>query len=166
MTEDLNPQIKEIKIGVRSLRKLKIYPMSMADQKKFGEVFKQMVEEYLAQTPEGPMKNEDLLPFAGFVIKLIGENITEVLKIITDMRDQEIESFYSEITNNQLTELINTVYEENFGKPGKNLMGLFETAKEVFESLSLSARPLQQFSNDTANGISATSIPEDSETGG
>ncbi|MGW8180914.1 MAG: hypothetical protein ACWGQW_19460 [bacterium] len=162
MTDNLNPQVREIEIGVRSLRKLTIYPMSMADQKRFGKVFQQVVEEYLSQTPEGPMQSEDLIPFAQFLIKLIGDNIKEVLKIITDMRDKEIETFFEEVTNAQMSDIIMAVFEENFDKPSKNLMSLFETVKLLFPLERLS----QPFSNDTASGISATSTPEATGTEG
>ena len=160
MTDNtLNPQIREIDYGVRSLRKLKIYPMSMSDQKKFGELFKKVVEEYLAQTPEGPMNQADLLPFASFIVKLVGENIKEILKIITELRDNELATFFDDVTNTQMSQIIMAVVEENFESPSKNLIGLWETVAQLFplERLSL------PFSSDMDNGTSATSTQEDSE---
>jgi len=162
MTDNLNPQIREIEIGVRSLRKITIYPMSMADQKRFGKVFQKIVEEYLSQTPEGPMKQDDLIPFAQFLLRLIGDNIKEVLKIVTDMRDKELDMFFDEVTNSQMSEIIVAVFEENFDKPSKNLMSLFEIVKQLFPLERLS----QLSSNDTANMTSPTSTSEATGTEG
>ena len=163
MTEEtLNPQIREIDVGVRSLRKLKIYPMSMADQKKFGELFKKVVEEYLAQTPDGPMDQSDLLPFASFIVKLVGDNIKEILKLITDLREQELETFFNDVTNAQMSTIIMAVVEENFESPSKNLIGLWETVGQLFPLERLS----QPFLSDTGSGESATSTAEVSEMEG
>lgn len=162
MTEELNPQIREVDYGVRSLRKLTIYPMSMADQKKFGSMFQEIIEEYLNQTPDGPMNASDLLPFATMVLKLIGENIKELLKLITDLRDRELDTFFDEVTNVQMSNIINAVYEENFDTPSKNLTGLVETIKQLFPS----ERQLQPFLSDTDNGTLPTSSPEVTEKEG
>lgn len=162
MTDNLNPQVRYIDIGVRELRKLTIYPMSMADQKRFGKMFQKIVEEYLSQTPDGPMQTEDLMPFAQFLIKLIGENIKEVLKIITELREQELDRFFDDVTNNQMSQIIMAVYEENFDKPSKNLLGLFETVRQLFPLERLSQPSL----NDTDSTTSATSTPEATGTEG
>jgi len=159
----LNPQIQPIDVGVKNLRNINIYPMSMAGQAQFGKVIQAAIESYLARTPEGvELTQEDVLPFAQDLIGLVKDNIQEILKIVTDLSGKEREEFFNDITNLQMTQIAITIVEVNFEGPAKNVLGLVERVKDLF----LSQRPSQQSLNDTVSTISATSTEEVSETEG
>jgi len=42
-SKKLNPQITDVDIGVRDLRTIKIYPLSLKDEKLFGDAFQKML---------------------------------------------------------------------------------------------------------------------------
>jgi len=68
----LNPQITEIDIGNRSLRSIKLYPMSLADEKLFGDVIQKALQKYFEQ--QVSEKEDELIGFVDFLLKLIEKN--------------------------------------------------------------------------------------------
>jgi hypothetical protein len=155
----LNPQIKDVTYGTRDLRKFKIYPMSIADQKRLGTIVQGVLETYFAQTAGGEITEDNMIPFIQGITKIVGDNLHEVLKIVTDLKKSEIESFFEHSTNMQMTEIIEIIVRENFEKPSKNVKSLFETMKELFPLERLSPPSL----NDIPSTTSVTSIEEVSE---
>ena len=72
----LNPQIREVTIGVRSLRKIKIYPMSMADQTRFIKLVEEVLNTYFAQLEGEEELAVDKLPaFIMSLTDVVGKNI-------------------------------------------------------------------------------------------
>ena len=49
---DLNPQIKEVKIGVSELREIKIYPLSIHSQQAMGEEIQKVLKNFFALTAQ------------------------------------------------------------------------------------------------------------------
>jgi hypothetical protein len=154
--QKLNPQIKEVYIGTRDLRKVTIYPLSISDQKRFGAIMQKALEEYFARTTDKEeLTQEDMLSFIVDIKGVVSENLLEILKIISDLREKDIAKFFEEATNLQVSEIVSHVVEVNFEEPLKNLQSLFEKGMTLYEQFQ-SRRQLQQFSNDTASILSPT----------
>ena len=161
--QKLNPQIQDVYIGVKDLRKVILYPMSMADQKKFGVIFQKGLEEYFKRTTDKEeISKEDILPFIVDMKKVISDNLLEILKIVSDLRDADIDKFFGEATSLQVTEIINKVVEANFEEPLKNLQSLFEKGMDLYQQFQLK-RQLLPLLNDTLDTTLGTSIQEASE---
>jgi len=144
----LNPQIVDVEIGIRELRKIKIYPLSMKDQLDLTNL---IVEALNVQVNE---KGSTDLSIA-FLVGLIRDNLEKVLKMATDE-----ENIMSEISNVQAMEIAEKLFDVNFASVAKNFKSLSEKAMNMFQS----ERPSQPSVSDTGTD-SNTSTKEVTEKG-
>jgi len=150
----LNPQIVDAEIGIRSLRKIKVYPLSMSDQLKLTDIVMKSVAEQLEQGGAD-------LAIATFVLKLIQDNIVKILGMITD----EGEDVVSEISNVQAVDIANILFDVNYGAVVKNFKSLSDKMTGLFQQTepSQTERPLPPSVNDTDIDLK-TSTESPSET--
>ena len=151
MTESarLNPEISSAEIGVRELKEIKIYPLSMADQLSMTNLITDTVRKFFEKG------DVDDFVFAQFLSKLIEENLETILMMVTDKEQANLE----DMTNNQAVAIAEIVYEVNFGSLVKKVKSLLEKVKEQFPS----GRPLPTSLDDTEDTDSKTSTDEVSE---
>lgn len=128
--KNINPQIREVEVGIRNLRKIKIYPLSMADQLNLSDNVSSVLSSFFALSETGVEETD--VEFVAFFVNLIKDNIKEVLKLVA--LDEDVESLSKELTNNQTSEIVGIILEDNFADPVKNLKGLFEKAREGSQS--------------------------------
>ena len=121
MDQLINPQVRTIKVGTRTLREVKIYPLSMADELRFVKTVGESIQSF--RSPE-VMDSETLA--IGFISQLVEENLPELVKMVAD----DVET--SELTNTQALEIAEIIIDENFGKLSKNVKSLSEKIKKVF----------------------------------
>ena len=154
----LNPQITDVDVGVRDLRTVKIYPLSLKDEKLFADVFQQTLKKYFEQTiDEGD--EEAIASFVGYILKLIEENFIKILGLVTD-DDEDGQVLFDSMTSMQASKIVMAIYRTNFEEPLKNAESLLNKVKTLFQL----RRPLQPFLNDMPSSILGTSMPEVSET--
>ena len=135
LDEMINPQITEITIGKRTLRKIKVYPLSLGDEIKVSNIFNEVVSVLFASLSMAEDENKmNMVAVVTTFFKLIRENLGSVLSLITD---EDGEQLVNDITNVQAEQVINIIIKTNFGEVSKNLKGLLEKAKAMF----LSGRP-------------------------
>lgn len=132
----INPQITEIEIGVRNLRKVKVYPLSMADQMDMTD----LITEGLKSFVEGGETMEEI-EVIGTIVDLIKNNLGRILHFVTDEDGDEL---LKEISNEQFTTIAKKVYEINYEGAIKNVQGLFDQIKTQFQP----KRPLPPSVND------------------
>ena len=157
--EKLNPSINKIEIGVRQLRTIAVYPLSIADQKKVTESVAGSLQSYFAS--EQAMSSVDDIAFIDFMIKLILENLVEFIRAVTDYtKKRDAENLLSEMTNDQAVDLAQLIYDQNYGNALKNAMSLLDKIKSIF----LSERPSQPSVNHTDTDLStSTDSPLETE---
>jgi len=131
----LNPQVAEVVVGIRSLRKVTVYPLSMADQLKLTDMISSAVVEQMSK-PGGSD-----IALVSFAVHMMKENLGKILSMVTD---EDGDALMSELTNLQAAELASLIYETNFGVLTKNYQSLVEKLKNLFPT----ARPLPQSAND------------------
>ena len=131
----LNPQITDVEIGVRNLRKITIYPLSMGDQLKMTDLIIDAVTKQVEIAG-----NADLS--VKFIVKIIHENIGKILAMVSD----EKESVMNELSNLQATVIAGIIFDVNYGGlVSKNFKSLSEKVMGLFQS----ERPSPQFVNAT-----------------
>jgi len=145
--KQLNPQIRDVQIGVRNLRNIKVYPPSLADQIKLMKIISEGAALWFRDNPEGEMSPEAI---AG-ILAVIQTNIGDVLKILMGLEKKvQVDKVLKDLTNTQLANIIIKVLEDNFLGPVKNVKSLFESQEmPLGEMLSPSERPLPQSAKST-----------------
>ena len=148
----LNPQIKNVEIGIRNLRSIKIYPLSVSDQLTATNLVTSALQVFMTNKD---VKNNDLL-FVAFMLEQIRTNASEILKMVLD-ENENPESVLKETSNEQMIVIVKAIYEVNYESLSKNVKSLLEKKKE-----SVSERQSQQSvkSMDTNSTTSSESPGE------
>lgn len=143
----LNPQIKDVEIGIRNLRSIKIYPLSVSDQLTATNLVTSALQVFMTNKD---VKNNDLL-FVAFMLEQIRTNASEILKMVLDETESP-EAVLKEMSNEQMMVIVKAIYEVNYESLSKNVKSLLEKKKE-----SVSERQSQQSvkSMDTNSMISS-----------
>ena len=147
----LNPQITDVEIGIRNLRKITVYPLSMSDQLKLTDLITKSVTEQLAKADGGE------LSLVSFIIKMLQENIGKIITMVTD----EDAKVLDEISNSQAVEIADVLFDVNYGTVAKNFKSLSEKLTGLFQP----ERPLPPSANvtDIASKTSTESPTETAE---
>ena len=130
----LNPQIKDVEIGIRNLRSIKIYPLSVSDQLTATNLVTSALQVFMTNKD---VKNNDLL-FVAFMLEQIRTNASEILKMVLDETESP-EAVLKEMSNEQMMVIVRAIYEVNYESLSKNVKSLLEKKKE-----SVSERQSQQ----------------------
>ncbi len=136
----LNPDIREIEIGIKEPRSLTIYPLSVRDQFVMSDLIASVLSN-LSQSSEE--NTEDQMGFIKEIIVAIKQNIVQFLTFVVD---EDPEDLLSELTNNQVFALAKVVYEVNYEGVVKNAQDLIKqtrvnTSALMGSSPKLSAKP-------------------------
>jgi len=132
--EILNPDIQEVTIGVRKLRKITLYPLSVVDQMKVTDLFQEALGVFLANKNAGDMQ------FVALFVSIIKNNLAKILALVTDP-EEDSEKLLTEITNNQLTVIANVLYEMNYALISKNVASLLKKLPQTMKKESPLERP-------------------------
>ena len=151
--QQLIPQVAEAIVGIRDLRTIKIYPLSMADQLKLTDLITKALQEF---TESGDLED---VAFVGAVIALLKDNIGKIISMVSD---EDGEKILEDLTNEQAFEIAEIIFDMNYGVLEKNLKSLGGKAKRLFPSARRSA---QSFSvtEDTDSTISSSNPSETEE---
>ena len=119
----LNPEITELTIGTRNLRKITIYPLSMADQFKVTDLIAGVISEAMVS------KELDDTAFAILAITMIKENIGKIIEYATDENGEEI---LKELSNKDVVAIADILWQVNYESLSKNFKSLVERVKGQF----------------------------------
>lgn len=131
----LNPRIKTIELGISELKEYTIYPMSMADEFKLIDKITSAASR-LAQASNGV--DAELV---GTGLGIIKENIEPILEYVTKKDNRPS---MDELDNIQFSELVELIYDMNFGAAVKNFQSLAGKIKKLFPSTGQSQGSLDQ----------------------
>jgi hypothetical protein len=145
----LNPDIRKLKVGVRELREITIYPLAAADQFKLSDAITEVVQQFLMQPDQSDMA------FVMVIIEIVKQNIGKLLELTVD-KSERGRNILSEITNNQLAELADIIYTVNFQNLQKKVTSLLQGMGVVQNLESPGRRSSQPSLDDT--------LPTDSKT--
>lgn len=121
----LNPRIKTIELGISELKEYTIYPLSMADEFKLIDKITDAASR-IAQASSGTD-----VELVGTALGLIKENIEPILEYVTKADNRPS---MEELDNIQFSELVELIYDMNFGAAAKNFQSLSGKIKKLFPS--------------------------------
>lgn len=147
--EMLNPQVRTVKIGTRTMREIKIYPLSVGDEVRFLKTVGEAIQQF--QDPE--IKDAEAVAI-GFIARLVEENLPKLIKMVAD--DVTID----DMSNKQAAEIAEIIIDENFESISKNVRSLSDKIKKVFRL----GRPLQSSANSIPDTDLSTFSEEVSKT--
>lgn len=116
----LNPRSVDVTIGIRAPRKIKIYPLSVADELELTDIIKVAVTTFY----EG--QNKENAVFIGELVDLVKPNIKKILGMLVE---EPVEDILADMTLDQLVNILEIVYKNNFEeliKKGRNLFKMLE----------------------------------------
>lgn len=147
----LNPRVVDVEIGIHTLRKIKIYPLSVADQIYLADIITKALQKFFLQGGSDQIKNIKDEEFVRFAIAIIVENLEKILILVTNIsrpksiwnKFSKLKSFMHEITNEQMVQIAQIVFETNYSEPVKNAISLSKKIKEtlVLERQSVVSAP-------------------------
>lgn len=124
---NLNPRICTTHIGLKELREITIYPLSVGMQAKTVELVTLLINRIADNSLEGLSDIELAEMFGGSII----ENITKILEFVADPKDAVT---VDEIDNTQMVEIISIIVKNNFGDSVKKLKAIWGETKGMFLS--------------------------------
>ena len=119
---DLNPQIREISVGTKELRKITLYPLSMADQFKLTDAIVDAFRQFSVIDPK-TLNDAEII---ATMVAMIEENLQDLFKLLL-AEDEQIS--FEELTNIQFTEIVEIVYEVNYETSIKKFQDLIGKIK-------------------------------------
>jgi len=149
----LKPKVRKVIIGNRPdvMTEITIYPLSMADQMEFTEV----LSEGLKTLFPGDGTSPDDAVFFNHIATFIKDNIDVVLGYLIDEKPEDVLKL---LTNEQVMEIAEVVYQVNYASVSKKVKSLLGRTGLA----SPSRRPFQPSLNPTPGTDLNISTPEDS----
>ena len=142
----LKPTIITVEVGVRELKQVPIYPLSMADQlalpdklvEAVGKManidYKNLAQSTLksvskkAVTPVDAPQNKDM-ELVKLILGLIQENVEYILEKSTDGVT------LSDLTNNQFVDIVDIIFTINYEQSVGKVADLVQRAKKTFRKI-------------------------------
>lgn len=142
----LNPQVKTTTIGVRVLREISVYPLSVGEELKLSDVISNAVVSFFdtrARLEDKTEINTENIEFVNMLIDLIRDNVAKVIEITTD--EENPEGVLMDMTNEQLVDFATLIYQENFGNLRKKVTDLISViVPPVDPEAELELKPEQE----------------------
>ena len=130
----LNPDIRIITYGKKELKDLTLYPLSIGDQFKVTEIITQVVQQLVVGAKEGNLSD---FIFMSAVMTALETNLGKVLTLISDITEEEAAEVINTMTNSQLVDVVESVWDVDYEPALKKGKNLFERGKSVFGSKGL-----------------------------
>ena len=125
--DNLNPDIRMLNVGKKALKEVEILPLSVRDQVKATKIIVGFIQDVATDDALETMQNIDAM---GSIMKALETNIDDILDMVTE----EGNKLADDLTNNQLAELANHIFEVNYDGMIKNFKDLFGKVKEALPS--------------------------------
>jgi hypothetical protein len=145
----LNPQSQEVVVGIKTLRKITLYPLSLGDQFDLKSLVIEALQGFFSAT------NQLDYQLVVIILDLFTKNLGKVMELAT-CGEEKGDAILKEVTNNQATAIAEVIYAMNYEDPIKNVRSLFNKVTGNEQQLPLE-RPSPTLSHDIQNTESKTS---------
>jgi hypothetical protein len=122
---NFNPNIKTVTVGTREIKDVKIYPLSVADQLHMTDVITEVIQTFILSNVDKKNDVEVVL----FIVNAIKENAATILDLVSDSG----QLLLSDLSNSQLLEICQIVFEVNYSDVLKNSKDLFKNFQTLME---------------------------------
>lgn len=151
----LNPQICTIEVGVRTLRQVTVYPLSMSDQFKCTDLITEFVTKTI-EFLEGSKATD--IAAVPIIIKGIEKNLIQILGFVVE-KGEKIK--LDDLTNLQFSELAQLIYDVNYAGAAKNFQALIAKVKSLLPSMGPSLQSsAKQVIDSNISSIGPTEMVE------
>lgn len=166
MTGKQNPRIREVEVGIRDLKKIKVFPLAIGDELAVSDLISETLTQFFSQKVDDINKK-----VIDFFIGTVTSNLLKVLDFITDEDNLKsagyengIKDLIKDLDNDQLVDMFEIVYKNNFERIVKNLKGSLRMILGMFAETEIPSRePLQGSATSTQDIDSNTSTHEDTK---
>lgn len=127
-----NPQIEEIEVGIKEIKSLKVYPLSIGQQMKVSDAVSETLTKFFSQKPS-EVDNK----VVSFFLDFLKKNIEEAMGFVLDPKEMGIKGYADvkailfDMSNDQFIDLVEKVYKNNFERAEKNLRSLFKNILKI-----------------------------------
>jgi hypothetical protein len=131
----LNPEVREVEIGIRELRPVKLYPLSFRDQTQASD----LIGEAMQKLIEAQSKPD--ITFVKEILDLISRNADRILGLVMD-KNEKGDDVLAEISNQQLLAIAEAVWDVNYTAIQKKIQSIVGTLEAVNQSQRMRQSPL------------------------
>lgn len=139
----LNPKSMKMEIGVRKVRQVVIYPLSMADELKLTSTISRAFATY-SELSEQVNAQEEVV---NFIVSAIQENLVSIMAMVC-----EEQVTLEDITNEQFSDVCSLIYEMNFAGALGKFLSLWTRIKKSFPQ----TKPLPNSSSPQATPLTTS----------
>ena len=147
---ELNPQIRQASIGIKTLRSIDILPLSIPDQKKLSKIITKGIQTFSSSADK--LNDVEVIKT---IFNLVVDNLETVLALVIE--NEKPDELLKEMTNNQAIKIAEIIYEENYEELKKKVQKILGT---LAPALSPSIKS-QQPSSDVIPNIDSKISSED-----
>lgn len=118
-----NPRVEAIEVGITEIKKLDVYPLSLAAEKKVLALYKEVkdfMDQLCEEEYEGGYGDIPVPVMIDKIVEVISMNMETVLSSVT--KDEDIVELLDEIDNCQAIDLATLMYKQNFEEPKKKMV--------------------------------------------
>jgi hypothetical protein len=161
MSRLMNPRVRDVEVGIRTLRKIKLYPLSLSDQFVLSDSVSQGIELYMKEAGDGSFS----AVMVSKLIDMIRAKLPSMFKLI--FPDEQPQKLMKELDNFQIATIAEIVFTDNYGEPAKKLASLFrkqtpvetESALERLTQLSAGTTPATESNTSPDSATKKVDVP-------
>lgn len=141
---DLMPEIREVTVGIKEPRRVKIYPLSVPDQLDLADTITDVLSTVLDLEQKGVLQSvanedddseesaEERKSNTLYLVQSLLTTLRDTIPTVVDKVFDDVSP--NEISNNQLINIAFIIYEMNYQDLTKNLKDLFKKKEMAQES--------------------------------
>jgi hypothetical protein len=128
MSSELNPKVKKMPVGIREIREITVYPLSVAAQLNMTDLIFSAVQ---SASGLGIEKARKSTVWVGLVLKTLRENAAQILTNAT-CGEEKGEDLLTDTDNDQFLAIVEHLFEANYSGALKKIPEMAERWKPLF----------------------------------
>jgi hypothetical protein len=161
MSRLMNPRVRDVEVGIRTLRKIKLFPLSAADQFSLSDSVSEGIAIFVKESGDGNFTPA----VVSKLVDLFRTKLPVLLKLI--FPDEQPAKLLKELDNYQIASIAEQVFMDNYGEPAKKLASLFrkqqpmetESALERLTQLSAGTTPATESNTSPDSATKKVDVP-------
>lgn len=135
----VNPRIRELEVGIKEIRTIKIYPLSIADQEQFTDTIVSLFNEFFVEQGEDGKTKMEKMDNVEIIKTIFGEIKKHIRTLIKMTTNEDPNQMLNEMDTHQLSELVDIFWESNYAFLSNN-----KVVKQLNSALSGAGDQLQK----------------------